>query len=172
MTLSFLYEYPLAVVFFLGQYIISVGFILVALSLALIILFLQGKGDMGVVGAWQGGQMVFGGSGGQDFISKLVWVLGFAFLFLSLLVAKVEVRGKHKSVFNNYSIFKKVEAAKVDVAESSDVDSSDDVVDGVDLGAVEDLGGLDELMDKASGSIESETSVGAELEDQEEVDEE
>ncbi len=75
-------------------------FIFIAALLCLTILFLQGKGDLGVVGAWQSGQVVFGGSGGQDFIGKTVWVLGFLFLSLSFLLAKAEVRYRVKTVLD------------------------------------------------------------------------
>jgi len=44
---------------------------------------------MGLGGLGGGAQMIFGGSGGQDFFQKITWVLGIIFmtgaLFLSLM---------------------------------------------------------------------------------------
>lgn len=86
--------------------LLSSLFVLVAVLLCLVILFLQGKGDLGVIGAWQSGQVVFGGSGGQDFIAKMVWFLGFLFLALSFVLAKLEVKYRVRTVLTDYGISK------------------------------------------------------------------
>jgi protein translocase SecG subunit len=103
-----MYEYPLALAWFFYQYSLSFVFLLTGLALALTILFLQGKGDMGVSNSWQGSQLVFGGSGGQDFVSKFVWFLGFAFMFLCLIISKNELKYKFNSVFSQKSFSKKL----------------------------------------------------------------
>ena len=95
--------------------VLTTIFIFVAAMLCLVVLFLQGKGDLGVIGAWQSGQVVFGGSGGQDFIGKTVWVLGILFLLLSFLVAKAEVKYRVRTVLDKqYS-----ESTLPDLKESS-----------------------------------------------------
>jgi protein translocase SecG subunit len=132
------FQYPLAVLFFFYQYSVHFFFFLVALSLALIILFLQGKGDLGVVGAWQGSQAVFGGSGGQDVVGKSVWVLGFIFMALCLYLSKSEVKHRFTSILAQYAVAPSASSknpliipeATADTlegpAESSDTPKSDD----------------------------------------------
>ena len=64
-------------------------YIINCLLLVLIILVQKGKSSMGLGGLGGGAQMIFGGSGGQDFFQKITWVLGVIFmsgaLFLSLM---------------------------------------------------------------------------------------
>ena len=54
-------------------------FIILCLFLVLFILIQQGKGDMGL-GGLGGGQMLFGGSGGQNFFEKATWIMGAVFV--------------------------------------------------------------------------------------------
>jgi len=69
-------------------------FIILSFFLAIFILIQQGKGDLGL-GSMAGSQMLFGGSGGQDFFEKATWIMGALFvcgaLGLSVLKSK-EVR--------------------------------------------------------------------------------
>ena len=99
-------------------YVFSGLFLLITLILVLMILFLQGKGDMGTTGSWQGSQTIFGGSGGQDIIAKIVWVLGFLFMGTSFGLAKLEVLRKNRSVLG-------VQISKT--IETSNMPSSDDI---------------------------------------------
>ncbi|MFA6263310.1 MAG: preprotein translocase subunit SecG [Candidatus Babeliales bacterium] len=66
-------------------------FIVLCFFLALFILIQQGKGDLGL-GSMGGSQMLFGGSGGQEFFEKATWIMGAVFMFgalgLSILKAK------------------------------------------------------------------------------------
>jgi preprotein translocase subunit SecG len=54
-------------------------FIILCLFLVLFILIQQGKGDMGL-GSLGGSQMLFGGSGGQNFFEKATWIMGAIFV--------------------------------------------------------------------------------------------
>lgn len=55
-------------------------FVLLSIFLVLFILIQQGKGDMGLGSLGRGGQMLFGGSGGQNFFEKATWIMGALFL--------------------------------------------------------------------------------------------
>ena len=70
---------------------LMVIFIFLCFFLALFILIQQGKGDLGLSNL-AGGQMLFGGSGGQEFFEKATWVMGALFIFgalgLSILKSK------------------------------------------------------------------------------------
>lgn len=65
-------------------------FVILCLFLGIAILIQQGKGDMGLGGLGGGGQMLFGGSGGQDFFEKITWIMGALFILgaLGLTVLK------------------------------------------------------------------------------------
>ncbi|HJZ24582.1 MAG TPA: preprotein translocase subunit SecG [Candidatus Babeliales bacterium] len=88
---------------------LSVLYFLVAVFLILLILIQRGKGGMGLGSLGGGTQMLFGGSGGQDFFQKLTWILGAILIFGSLSIAMLKVHyymqsGKyeyHRSVDRN-----------------------------------------------------------------------
>ena len=54
------------------------------LLLILIVLIQKGKSSMGIGSMGGGAQMLFGGSGGQDFLQKVTWALGAIFIGGSL----------------------------------------------------------------------------------------
>lgn len=83
---------------------LSIVFFFIAIVLALIILFLQGKGDMGATNSWQGGNALFGGGGGQDIIGKIVWVLGITLLILCLILAKYSPKYAKESILNKHNL--------------------------------------------------------------------
>ena len=62
-------------------------FVILCFLLALVILLQQGKGDMGLGGLGGGGQMLFGGSGGQDFFERITWIMVAIFISGSLGLA-------------------------------------------------------------------------------------
>lgn len=62
-------------------------FVILCFLLALAILMQQGKGDMGLGGLGGGSQMLFGGSGGQEFFERLTWIMGAIFIAGSLGLA-------------------------------------------------------------------------------------
>ncbi|MBD3272833.1 preprotein translocase subunit SecG [Candidatus Dependentiae bacterium] len=77
---------------------LTILFVILSIFLALFILIQQGKGDMGLGGLGGGGQMLFGGSGGQDFFEKATWVMGALFIFgaLGLTILKNKESTKSK----------------------------------------------------------------------------
>ena len=62
-------------------------FAILCVLIILLILVQKGKGGMGLGSLGGGTQMLFGGSGGQDFFQKLTWAFGTIFLFGSLFLA-------------------------------------------------------------------------------------
>jgi protein translocase SecG subunit len=73
-------------------------FLLLAIGFFIIILVLlqQGKGGIGLAGTpSKGSQVVFGGSGGHDFFAKATWILGFCFLFFSLVLARYQAKNRN-----------------------------------------------------------------------------
>lgn len=61
--------------------ILATAFVILSFSLILLIMLQKGKGSLGLGTMGGGNQMLFGGSGGQDFFQKTTWVL------LTLLMA-------------------------------------------------------------------------------------
>ncbi|RTL07431.1 preprotein translocase subunit SecG [Candidatus Dependentiae bacterium] len=61
-------------------------YIITCILLILIILIQKSKSSVGF-GLGSGSQMLFGGSGGQDLFQKITWVLGVAFMAMSLLLS-------------------------------------------------------------------------------------
>jgi len=66
--------------------LLTILFVILCFFFAIIILIQQGKGDMGL-GSMAGGQMLFGGSGGQNFFERATWIMGALFIFGSLGLA-------------------------------------------------------------------------------------
>lgn len=62
-------------------------FVIMCPLLILFILIQKGKGGMGIGAIGGGSQMLFGGSGGQDFFQKATWVMGTIFMAGSLLLS-------------------------------------------------------------------------------------
>ena len=73
-------------------------FVFVCFLLILLILIQQGKGSMGLSNIGGGGQMLFGGSGGQDIFQKATWTLGTFFMLGSLVLALMKA-----SYYGNFS---------------------------------------------------------------------
>ena len=84
--------------------LLTVLFVILCLFLVIIILIQQGKGDMGLGGLGGGGQMLFGGSGGQDFFEKITWIMGAMFIFGALGLTILKTKEISKSKLANYSI--------------------------------------------------------------------
>lgn len=78
-------------------------FIIMCLFLALIILIQQGKGDMGLGGLGGSTQMLFGGSGGQEFFEKITWFLTAIFIFGSLGLAVLKSKSTRESRLSGYT---------------------------------------------------------------------
>ena len=77
-------------------------FVLLSIFLVLFILIQQGKGDMGLGSLGRGGQMLFGGSGGQDFFQKATWIMGALFLVGALLLTIWKTKRAEQSRLANY----------------------------------------------------------------------
>jgi len=77
-------------------------FIILIMLLAVIILLQQGKGDMGLGSLASGSQMLFGGSGGQEFFEKLTWTLGLVFIAGALTLSVIKSRAATSSELTNY----------------------------------------------------------------------
>lgn len=72
-------------------------FVFLCFLLALAILMQQGKGDMGLGGLGGGSQMLFGGSGGQEFFEKITWIMGALFIVGSLGLALLKSKEMEKT---------------------------------------------------------------------------
>ena len=77
-------------------------FILNCLLLILFIFIQKGKSSMGLGGLGGGTQMLFGGSGGQDFFQKVTWVMGAIFMIGSLMLTLMK-SSQHKAISYNAS---------------------------------------------------------------------
>jgi preprotein translocase subunit SecG len=71
-------------------------FIILSLLLMMLVLVQKGKGSTGLGSLGGESQMLFGGSGGQDFLQKLTWVLGAFFMVGSLVLALIKASTLHK----------------------------------------------------------------------------
>ena len=67
--------------------LISFFFAFFLVIMILLILVQKGKSSLGLGNLGGGNQMLFGGSGGQDFFQKLTWVLGVMLIIGSLGLA-------------------------------------------------------------------------------------
>lgn len=83
-------------------------FALLCLVLIFLILMQKSKSSMGLGSMGGGSQMLFGGSGGQDFFQKLTWALGMIFMFGSLGLAIMRKPTETRYI----QAFKQQEAAK------------------------------------------------------------
>jgi preprotein translocase subunit SecG len=74
-------------------------FIILCFFLSIFVLIQQGKGDLGL-GSMSGSQMLFGGSGGQDFFEKATWIMGAIFMFGALGLAILKSKEVHSSILD------------------------------------------------------------------------
>ena len=77
-------------------------FVLLAIFLVLFILMQQGKGDMGLGSLSKGSQMLFGGTGGQDFFEKTTWIMGGLFLAGALFLTIYRTKLTEQSRISTY----------------------------------------------------------------------
>lgn len=75
-------------------------FVFNAFLLILLIMIQQGKGNMGLGNLGGATQMIFGGSGGQDILQKITWVLGSIFMIGSLGLALMRASSFAPSMFS------------------------------------------------------------------------
>ena len=62
-------------------------FVLLGVFIILFVLIQQSKGSLGIGSMGGETQMLFGGSGGQNFLQKATWIMGALFIILSLALA-------------------------------------------------------------------------------------
>ncbi len=67
-------------------------FILTCICLGFFILIQPGKGDMGLGSLGGSSQMLFGGSGGQEFFEKTTWILSAIFIVGALGLSVLKSR--------------------------------------------------------------------------------
>lgn len=79
-----------------------VFFVILCFLLGISVLIQQGKGDMGIGSMGAGSQMLFGGSGGQDFFERMTWTFGFLFIFGSLGLAILKSRSVAESKLTSF----------------------------------------------------------------------
>ena len=77
-------------------------FVMLSLFLVLFILIQQGKGDMGLGSLSRGSQMLFGGSGGQDFFEKATWLMGAIFMIGALGITILRTKEAETSRLQGY----------------------------------------------------------------------
>ena len=79
-------------------------FVLICLVLTTFILLQQGKGDMGLGSLGGGSQMLFGGSGGQEFFVKMTWIFGALFIFGALGLAILKSKQLNQSKLAGFTL--------------------------------------------------------------------
>ena len=88
-----------------------VFFIILCIFLALFVLIQQGKGDLGF-GSMAGGQMLFGGSGGQGFFEKTTWILGALFILGALGLSILKSKELRTSILDGAPVATKIQAPR------------------------------------------------------------
>lgn len=81
--------------------LLTIGIALLALLIIIAVLIQEGKGDMGLGSASR--QILFGGSGGQNILEKITWVIGFLFMAIALGLTIAKTRDHHNSVVASYA---------------------------------------------------------------------
>lgn len=83
--------------------LLSFLFALCLIVIILLILIQKGKSSIGLGNIGGNNQMLFGGSGGQDFFQKLTWVLGAILIFgsLGLAIWKAKESGTSNALLGN-----------------------------------------------------------------------
>lgn len=78
-------------------------YVLVCILIILLVLIQKGKSSLGLGGINAGGQILFGGSGGQDIFQKTTWVLGALLLGGCLGLAILKAKN-YDSIKSKYSV--------------------------------------------------------------------
>lgn len=109
--------------------LLTVLFVILCFFLALFILLQQGKGDMGLGGLGGSAQMLFGGSGGQEFFVRTTWILGTLFLFGSLGLAIMKSRQNTRSHLEGFKVASKAKTSTVSTTSEENAESlAEDIV--------------------------------------------
>lgn len=86
-------------------------FVILCVFLAIFILIQPGKGDMGLGSLGGSGQLLFGGSGGQDFFTKATWIMGAIFMFGALGLSILKSHETRESRLQGFVVSKTTENA-------------------------------------------------------------
>lgn len=78
-------------------------FVITCMLMAASILIQQSRGEIGF-GAVpsKGTQIVFGGSGGQEFFEKITWALGIIFLSACIAMSYFQSKEQSRSILESY----------------------------------------------------------------------
>jgi len=95
-------------------------FIVLCIFLAIFVLIQQGKGDLGL-GSMGGNQMLFGGSGGQNFFERATWIMGFLFILGALGLSILRSKEERSSVLEGVTVERKHQAQHAPVAHTEEV---------------------------------------------------
>ena len=93
--------------------LLMILFVILCFFLALFVLIQQGKGDMGLGSLGGGSQMLFGGSGGQEFFEKITWIMGVIFIFGSLGLSIMKSKQVETSRLGSYTAATKTAEQKI-----------------------------------------------------------
>lgn len=78
-------------------------FIILCIFLAIFVLIQQGKGDLGL-GSMGGNQMLFGGSGGQNFFERATWIMGGLFIMGALGLTVLRSKEERSSALEGVAV--------------------------------------------------------------------
>lgn len=81
-------------------------FVILCVFLAFFILIQPGKGDMGLGALGVSSQMLFGGSGGQNFFEKATWIMGALFMLGALGLSVLSSHERSSSSLQGFVVDK------------------------------------------------------------------
>jgi protein translocase SecG subunit len=81
----------------------NIFFVIICSLMIALIMIQQSRGEIGFGAApSKGTQLVFGGSGGQEFFEKVTWVLGATFLLSCLAMSYFQSKEQSRSILESY----------------------------------------------------------------------
>lgn len=138
-----------------------------ALSIIVLALMQQSKGDMGSAFGGGGSQSMFGSRGSANFLSRLTAIMCAAFFISSLALAYVYAqRGEANSVVKPQSVLETAPSEQSEVPSiEGETDDSADVpaIEGVQEAANDVIESTEESVSDAVNSIEAEIPVVPEI---------
>ena len=98
-------------------------FIVLCIFLAIFVLIQQGKGDLGL-GSMGGNQMLFGGSGGQNFFERATWVMGGLFIVGALGLTVIRSKEERSSVLEGVAVKRQQQTQPAPVQQQEEAETS------------------------------------------------
>ena len=81
----------------------NVFFVIICTLMLIVIMIQQSRGEIGFGAApSKGTQLVFGGSGGQEFFERTTWTLGFIFVISCLTMSYFQSKEQSRSIIESY----------------------------------------------------------------------